>query len=228
MKMRISFLSMTDEEAVAYILSHPVSGGKGDTTATSTEKSEGSFTNTLQQVFATNNAKQQANLDFLTKQLQEGVTNPQGYSPETLASMRTQATESAAENNQKVLQAVQENNALKGGASATALPNGVQAQIQAGVANQEAENEANAQLGITEKQGEMQQEEKQRDIAALEGVASEENPEGMASGANTAASDVGGLSQAVTQANGPGWGSILGGVVGAGLGVAGSYYGAKK
>ena len=54
---RNSLLSMTDAEAVAFILSHPVSGGKGDRQAQQTEKAQADFTRQLQQVFAVNNAK---------------------------------------------------------------------------------------------------------------------------------------------------------------------------
>lgn len=210
---------MSDEQFALFLSTHPISGGKGDTDAKSAEHSTAKFTDTLHQAFATNNAKQQQQLDFLTKTLQDGVTNPQGYSPQTLASMRTQATEAAALNNAKVMQAVNEKNATEGGASATALPNGVQEQIQAGVGASVANQEANAQLGISEKEGELEAENRNRNIAALEGVAQTENPEAMAGEGNNAASTVGGLSQAVTAANGPGIGSILGSVAGAGLGA---------
>lgn len=210
---------MSDEEFALFIATHPVCGGKGDTAAQTTEKSTADFTNTLHQAFATNNASQQEKLNFLTKQLEDGVNNPQGYSPQTLASMRTQATEQAALNNSKVMQTVNEKNATEGGASATALPNGVQEQIQAGVGTGVANQEANAQLGITQQEGQLEAENRNRDIAALEGVAQTENPTAMAGESNNAASTVGSLSQAVTAANGPGIGSILGGVVGAGVGA---------
>lgn len=198
-----------------------VSGGKGDDAAQNAENSQASFTKTLQQAFATNNQAQQETLKFLNNQLQQAVTNPQGYSPQTLAAMRTQAEDAAATNNAAVQQAVGEKFATTGGASATALPSGVQEQIQAGVANAEAQNESNAQLGITQQQGQLQVEERQRAEQGLEGVAGLENPEGMASGATGAAESVGNLSQAVTASAGPTFGSILGGVVGAGLGAAG-------
>src|SRR5579872_6067159 len=124
---------MMNEQFETFILTHPISGRKGDTSAQDTEKSQANFTNTLQQAYATNNASQQEKLNFLTKQLESGVTNPQGYSPETLAAMRTQAEESAAQNNKNVMQAVNEKNATDGGASPTALPSGVQEQIESGV-----------------------------------------------------------------------------------------------
>lgn len=205
-----------------------VSGGKGDSTATNTEKSQGSFTNTLQGAFAKNNANQQQQLDFLSKNLQSAVTNPQGYSPATLAAMRTQATEAGAQNNKNVMQAVNDKFATQGGGSATALPSGVQEQIDAGVGTSVANNEANQQLGITEQNGQLENENKWKAIQGEQGVASLENPEGMSSGATGAADSVTGLSQAVTAANGPGIGSILGSVAGAGLGAVSSFYGAKK
>jgi hypothetical protein len=197
---------------------HPVSGGKGDTLHKTRKSQQPNllthFIRRLQLTTLHSNK-----LDFLTKQLEDGVTNPQGYSPQTLASMRTQATEQAALNNAKVMQAVNEKNATEGGASATALPNGVQEQIAAGVGTGVANQEANAQLGITQQEGQLEAENRNRDIAALEGVAQTENPEAMAGEGNNAASTVGSLSQAVTAANGPGIGSILGSVVGAGVGA---------
>lgn len=213
---------LSDEEALEVLLSHPISGGKGDKVAQSTETGQGEFTKTLQRAFATNNTNQQQQLAFLSKSLENGVTNPQGYSPETLAAMRTQATDTAAQNNVKVMQAVNEKNATEGGASATALPNGVQEQIEAGVGSTIANNEANAQLGITEQNGQLQNDNKWKAVQGEEGVAGLENPEGLASADNGAAGTVSNLSDAVTKANGPGIGSILGGIAGSALGAAGS------
>src|SRR5260370_335529 len=155
---------MSDAQFAALLATHPISGGKGDDTAKSTEASAATFTKTLQSAFATNNAHQQQQLNFLNKNLEEAVTNPQGYSPQTLAAMRTQGEDAAAQNNSKVMQAVQEKNATEGGASATALPTGVQEQIQAGVASAEAQNESNAELGITEQNGQLQNENKWRAV----------------------------------------------------------------
>jgi len=215
---------MTDGAFVAFLATHPISGGKGDDTAKSTEESQAAFTNTLQQAFKANNATQQGQLNFLNDSLKSAIENPQGYSPETLAAMRTQATEAAAQNNKNVMQAVNEKNATQAGGDPSALPSGVQEQIQAGVGSAVANNEANQQLGITEQNGQLQQQNFWNAIKGEQGVAELENPEGMASGSNSAAGTVSNLSQAVTQANGPGWGSILGGVVGAGIGgLAGGF-----
>src|SRR4051812_35932214 len=101
---------MTHRQRIDFYIAEgrTVSGGKGDSTAEATERSQGQFTSKLQQAFQRNNAKQQEQLDFLNNYLQDAINNPKGYSPETLASMRTQATEAAAQNNKNVMQAVQE------------------------------------------------------------------------------------------------------------------------
>jgi len=203
-----------------------VSGGKGDNTAQSTENSQSGFTQTLQGIFANNNANQQQQLNFLNSKLQSAITNPQGYSPQTLAAMRTQATEAAATQNAQVNQAV--NSKFAGETGATSLPSGVQEQIQAQTANAAEQGLNNAQLGITEQNGQLQNENQWKAIQGEEGVAGMENPEGMAGAANQGAGEVSNLSQAVTQANGPTIGSILGGVFGSGIGAAGSYFGGKK
>src|ERR1700730_8081707 len=106
-------------QTIAHYLAEgrPVSGGKGDNTANSMEKSTAGFSNTLQGVFASNNAKQQGQLDFLSNKLQDGVNNPQGYSPQTLAAMRTQATQQGAQSNKDVMQAVNNKFATQGDAT---------------------------------------------------------------------------------------------------------------
>lgn len=212
---------MTVVEFAEFVATHPVSGGKGDEVAKSTEASTAAFTKTLQQVFATNNAKQQGQLDFLTNELQSGVTNPQGYSPQTLASMRTQATEAGAQNSKNVMQAVNNKFATEG--DATTLPSGVQEQIQSQAETAVANNEANAQLGITQQNGQLENENKWKAVQGEETVAGLENPEGMSSGANNGAGVVSNLSEAVTRANGPGVGSILGGIAGAAIEPIGSW-----
>jgi hypothetical protein len=202
-----------------------VSGGKGDNTASQTEKSQGAFTQQLQQIFAQHNQQQQGQLNFLNQKLQDAINNPQGYNPQALAAMRTQATEQGALQNQQVEKALGNKFATQGGA--TSLPSGVQAQLQAQTANAAEQNVNNAQMGITEQNAQLQNENQWRAIQGAEGVAGMENPDALASTETGSAGTVGNLSQAVTAANGPTWGSILGGVVGAGLGAAGSAFGGK-
>jgi hypothetical protein len=192
-----------------------VSGGKGDSTAESTEKSQGAFTGTLQQVFASNNASQQAQLNFLNNKLQSAIQNPQGYSPSTLAAMRASATNQTAATNQNVQRQVQNMLATRGGAEA--LPSGVDAQIASTIASKSAQDLNQAQDDITMRNADLQNENQQRALSEELGVAQTENPEGFANAENQSAADVSNLSEAVTKAKGPGWSSILGGVVGAGL-----------
>lgn len=192
-----------------------VSGGKGDSTASSTEKSTGDFTKTLQSAFQTNNAAQQDQLNFLSSKLQSAINNPQGYSPDTLAAMRAQANDSVAKSNQDVQRNVNAMEATRGGADA--LPSGVNAQINASVASQ-AEQAANKeQQDITTQNANLQNENLWNATKAEEGVAGLENPTGMAGSATGSADAVSNLSQAVTKANGPGVGSILGGIAGSAL-----------
>src|ERR1043165_6870015 len=101
---------MSDEAFALFLSTHPISGGKGDKTAENTEKSQAAFTDTLAKAFKENNANQQDQLNFLSNNLKQAIANPQGYSPQTLAATRTQATETAAQNNKNVLQAVNEKN----------------------------------------------------------------------------------------------------------------------
>lgn len=192
-----------------------VSGGKGDSTAQSAEKSQASFTNTLQNAFQTNNGAQQQQLSFLNNKLQSAITNPQGYSPSTLAAMRASANDSVAATSQNVQRSVQ--NMQAGRAGAGALPSGVDSQINASVASQAAQAGNKAQQDITIDDANLKNQNEWNAVKAEEGVAGLENPTGMAGEANTGASTVGSLSQAVTAANGPGIGSILGGIAGAGL-----------
>ena len=99
---------MTDVQFAEFIRIHPASGGKGDSTASSTEKSQGNFTNLLQQTFATNNAQQQSQLNFLNTKLQSAIDNPTGYSkPSTLAALRAEGTDAVAAENKTCNVAVQ-------------------------------------------------------------------------------------------------------------------------
>lgn len=199
-----------------------VSGAKGDSTAQSTEKAQGDFTKQLQQTFQTNNANQQNQLNFLNAKMQSMITNPQGYSPSTLAAMRASSNDQVAAQAQNATKAAQNMEAGRSGAGA--LPSGVDAQINAGIQSRAGQAGAQAQQQITEQNANLENTNLWNATKAEEGVAGLENPEGMAGSANNAAGTVSNLSDAVTKANGPGIGSILGGVVGAGLGAASTAY----
>lgn len=206
---------MSDVAFAEWLVGHSVSGGKGDQTAKTTETNQGNFTTELQNVFGTNNAQQQSQLNFLNTKLQSAINNPQGYSPATLAAMRASANDRVAANTQNVERGVNNMEATRGGAGA--LPSGVDAQINAGVASQAAQAGSNAQQQITIGNADLQNQNQQAAIRNEMGVAGLENPEGLAGAEEGSASDVSGLSQAVTASSGPTVGSILGGIAGAGL-----------
>lgn len=209
---------MSDTQFAAFLSTHQVSGGKGDSTASGTEASQGNFVQTLQNAFATNNAAQSSQLNFLNQKLQSTINNPEGYSPQTLASMRAQANDAVAAENQNVERAVQTRQAVQGGAAA--LPSGVDAQINAGIESRAAEAGNTAQANITAENANLQVQEQQAAENEELGVAQAENPEGMAGADNSAAGTVSNLSQAVTAANGPTIGQIAAGLGGAAISSA--------
>ena len=218
----VSLLKMTDEQVVAWIYAHPVSGGKGDSTAQSAESSQNSFDQTLQAAFGAQYANQINTLNYLQGKMQAQVNaGGTGYNAATLAAMRTQSTDQTAAAYQQAKQASQNQEFSEGGQN---LPSGVNAQINAGLASTAAQANAQNQEGISINNAQLQNQNYWNSVSALNGVAQEYNPLGYSSGATAGAGAVAGLSEANTQASGPTWGSVLGGVVGAGLGAAGTAY----
>ena len=216
--------------AAGYILVHqegfdyegPVSLCKGDSTAQATEQAQAAFTQTLQSAFSTQFATQQNTLNFLNNSLQKQINNPQGYNAQTLAAMRTSATDQIAQQAQDAQRANQNTEDVRGGAN---LPSGVNEQINASEQTAAGEAEAGAQQNITMANANLQNSNYWNAVNGEEGVAAQENGTGTAGAANGAAGTVASLSQAVTAANGPSIGQTLAGVAtgigGAALGAAG-------
>lgn len=202
-----------------------VSGGKGDKTAQAAEQSQEAFDNTLQQMMEKQYGQQQQVNQFLQKTLKPEITNPKGYTNAQLTSMRTQATDQLSEQAQQEQQALNnEENAKNGGSD---LPSGVTSQMDEALLNQEAQAKANAQENITAENANLEQTNYWNAINALNGQEAQLNPLGYASTATSGTDAVANASEANTAASGPTFGSILGGVVGAGFGAVGSYFGAK-
>jgi hypothetical protein len=216
----IDMATMGVLESDSYEYTGPIALCKGDSTASAEEQSQEQFSQTLQNAFNTNNANQQNQLNFLNNKMQSAINNPQGYNAQTLASMRAQANDQVAAQDQNVKRSVNNAEMTRGGASA--LPSGVNSQINASIASQAAQAGNNAQQNITEQNANLENSNYWNAVKGEEGVAGMENPEGMASEDNGAANSISGLSQAVTQSQGPTFGSILGGIAGAGLGAFGS------
>lgn len=187
-----------------------VSGAKGDATDTSTEKSTSEFAQQLQQAFAANNASQSNDFAFLNKKIQTTLNNPQGFSPATLAAMRAQANDAVASQTQNSERAANTFE-TRGGSG---LPSGVNAQINAEIAQQAGQEGNQAQANITEENAALENQNYNTALGAEENVAQLENPEGMAGESNHASGEVASLANAETAASGPTFGSILGNTIG--------------
>lgn len=199
---------------------------KGDSTAKAAEQQQAAFNSQLMSIFQQQFNKQSAVLDFLKGKLQPLIENPTGYSPEALAAMRTQADDTLSNEYQHAQQALQNKEFTQGGRD---LPSGVNDQIDAALLTAEAKDRANAQNTITLNDENLKQSNYWNALNVLSGnVASQFNPLGYAGAATSGSNSVANLSQAVTASQGPGFGSILGGLAGGIFGAAGSAGGFGK
>lgn len=189
---------------------------KGDQTVSAAETAQANFTNTLQQIFSTQYATQQAQLQFLQNTLQPQIANPQGYTPAQLTAMRTGATDTIAQQTANAQQAVQATEAARGG---NGLPSGVSAQIDAQLKEGQAQQTSAAQNTITTQNAQLQQQNYWNAISALSGTAAQENPLGYSGAATSGANSVGNLGQVE-------YNTQQSGVLGALTGLAGSVAGA--
>lgn len=205
------------EEGFEY--SGPVASCKGDEVAKQGEKSSLSFAKTLQGAFSTQFGNQQSVLS----QLRSAVTGhmDEGFGAPKLAAMRSGATENTA---MAVKNAQVANNNAMAVHGASGLPSGVSEQITADTNNAGAMAQDQAQNQITQADADQQQKNFWNGAGALEGVASQYNPNGVASEANGAASDIAGLSNAYSNSQSAGawnhftnsFGSALGDTLGGG------------
>lgn len=222
--MRITVNPVMDMETLRFIGndgSYEYSGlcfhYKGDPVAKQEEQSQANFDNTLQGIFEAQYGKQSAITNYLTQQMEPLINEGgQGYSPQDLAAMRTSATDTLSNQFQGAERAA---NATE----ARGLPSGVNAQISGTLSGEEAQQQSAAQLGITEQNEQLKQQNYWNSINVLNGQAATLNPLGYSSSATSAGNSVAGLSNAVTAANGPTLGAILGSIAGgAGTALAGA------
>jgi hypothetical protein len=192
-----------------------VSGAKSDSEAQSAEKTSVGFQKTLMNMFQTQFGKQSQILNFISGKMTSQIANPQGFTPQTMAAMNTQATEGVANQFTQANTAAKEMEAQQGG---NGLPSGVQAQITGQNANAAAQTEAGAQNQIQIANAQQQQQNYWNAVNTLSGTAAQENPNGLISGANTAGEDVAGLSQAVSQSQKSGFTNTLSGAFASSLG----------
>jgi len=204
-------------------LGYRVGGGKGDSTLKDQEKSQANFTNTLRSAFSTQFGKFGGTLDFLNSKLTAMIEHPTGYSPEALATMRTQATEGTATSYSQAEQARHAAEAARGGSQ---LPSGVNAQLEAANANAGAATNEASQQQITLGNEQLKEDNYNRAIAALSGVAQTENPAGLAANATGSAEAVGQLGTAYKNSQSSQLLSALGGIAGgAASAAAGAFAG---
>jgi hypothetical protein len=197
--------------------------GKGATGAqNSIAGSQQSFMNTLQSDFGTAFAGQQNILNGLSKSLTTTLNagpSQFGFSAPETSALNTLATSSNSQAYQNAKAATGEAAAASGGGAN--LPTGAQGETNAQLAQESAQNQSNALLGIQEagyKQGAANYNEA---VSGLNSAASIENPNGLAGSANNAGENAFGSAttiQKTNQAASP-W-SQVGGLVGSLAGTA--------
>ncbi len=193
----------------------------GDSNAAALEKTQTAMTQTLNASYQTMFSEQQALLKPLQAQLQQMVTNPQGFSPQELATLRTSSTDQTATQFKNAAIAANTMGAAHGGAD---LSSGVQAGIEASVAAQGAQVQSQNQNQITLANEQQRQQNYWKAISGLGDVAGLENPTPVAgAGASVANSgtNAGNLLLNSQQASWGNIGGIISGVAGLATGLPG-------
>lgn len=185
--------------------------------------SQQNFSDTLQKDFGTAFSGQQNILQGLTKSMNSTLAagpSQFGFSAPELTALNTTATSGVTQAYQNQRAAAGEAAAAAGGGGAV-LPNGSQGQTQAELASQAAQSQSNALLGIKEagyKQGSANYD---KAVSGLSTVASLENPNGLASNANSAGEAAMSSADAIQKADAAAspWAQV-GGLVGSLAGTA--------
>lgn len=198
-------------------------GGSPDQTQVALEKEELSFDTTLQGIMQNQYSTQSAQLKFLQGQLEPEISaGGQGFTPAQLASQRTGATDTNAQQYQQAQEAL--NNQItdnSGGSKLTGVA-GANVESDAQLLNAEAQTQAASQENITQNNALLQQQNYWNSINALNGVAAQENPLGYASAANGASEASSAASQANSQHIQATSSSFLGGALGGAFGGLGT------
>jgi hypothetical protein len=190
----------------------------GDKTVKATEQAQAAFTNTLSSSFQTAFAAKQDILGKLTARLNDQVNNPHGFDPKTLALMKTNASDTVA---QQTLNAQQGANAYLATHGGSTLGSGVAAQIKGGIAAAGAGEQAREQSGIDIQSGLLANDNYWKAISGLTNVAQAEDTTGLANAETNSANSVGELSKAYLASKQADWQNAFGVVSGiAGLGTA--------
>lgn len=209
---------MTNSQFAKFVQTHPVSGAKGDSEIKQQEQQQAGFNNQLRNAFSQQFGAQSGILNFLNGKLTAQINNPTGFSSAQMAALNTNNTEGAAKAFANAQQASQAAEASRGG---SALPSGVQAQINAQNATAGAAQQAQGENAIQLANAQQQQNNYWNAVGAESGVAQAENPTGFAGLYNSGSSTVGSLGQAYNQTQQSQLESTLGGLGGAAIGTFG-------
>lgn len=205
----------------AYECSGPTFHYKGDPVLKDQEQSQANFNDTMRTIFQAQYGKQSAITDFLTGQMQPQIAKGgQGYSSQALSAMRTSATDTLSNQFQGAQRAV---NATE----QRGLPSGVNAQIGSSLMAQQAEQQSAAQLGITQQNEQLKQQNYWNSINTLNGQAATINPLGYAGTANSGAGAVAGLGTAYKSSQSSQLLGALGGIAGGAGSALGGYLAGK-
>lgn len=171
--------------------------------------------NELRSLFYQQYYKNTSALNFLNGQMRAQIAHPQGFSPAALTAMRTGATDTTATQFQHAQQALNQREMATGGAD---LPSGVNAQLNAGLAAQDAAANSQQQQQITLANEEQRQNNYWNAVKTEGNVAQAYNPGGYIADSLDASAGVGPLVDQATKVNQSGFGSQLEGSVAKGLG----------
>ena len=166
----------------------------------------------FQQQFGSN----QAALNFLNGKMQSIINNPQGFSPEALASLKTNAIQQTATDYANASKAVNGQIAARGGST---LPSGVTAQIQGGLAQGAANEESGSLNQINLANEQQRQSNFWEALSADKSIADAMSPDKYASGANGAAAGLSSLGSTYLEGEKSGFGGSLMKGLGSGIGA---------
>lgn len=172
------------------------------------------FSRALMDIFQQQFAGQQGILNFLNGKLTGMINNPTGFSSQDLAAMRGTASTNVATQTQNALKAAGATAAARSGGATSPVMSGVDKQIQGQIQAAGAGALSNSINNIAIANEEQKQNNYWKAVGAESGVAEMENPQSYASGATSATNAGTNAGSAYYNTQGPGVGSIIGGVLG--------------
>ena len=138
--------------------------GQAQAIATNTEN----FAQTLQGVFTQQLSTQQSQLQALNTQLNNMITNPQGYSASGLAAMETAATTQNATNYANAQQSLNNQIQTMQGGNA-GLPSGAAAMLEGQLQSSAANQQSQSQLGIAQANANVMLQQQSQGLSMLPG-----------------------------------------------------------